>query len=66
MPERFRNEKPIKKDQKGPRDARQELNDVIRSGDSKPVMQKPNRDVTRGDRDRSGDHHDENNTIDEE
>ncbi len=65
MSERPGSDKPVKKDQKGPREAREELNEVIGSRDSKPLVRKPNRDVARGDWDRSGDHHDENNTVDE-
>ena len=52
------NEKRVKKDQAGPREARQEVLEEIRSSDAQPVMPQPNRDRARGDRDRTGNHHD--------
>jgi hypothetical protein len=51
-------EKRIKKDQAGPREAREELLEEIRSSDAQPVIRQPNRDRARGDWDRTGDHQD--------
>jgi hypothetical protein len=51
-------EKRIKKDQAGPREARQEVLEEIRSSDAPPLIRQPNRDRARGDWDRTGDHHD--------
>jgi len=53
------NAKVIKRDQKGPREAREETDEAIRSGAVKPQQKNPNRDQARGDWDRTGDHHDE-------
>jgi hypothetical protein len=53
-----RDEKRIRKDQAGAREARQELSEEIRSGGSQPLMRQPNRDRARGDWDRTGDHQD--------
>ena len=52
------NEKRIKKDQAGPREAREEVLEEIRSSDAQPLIRQPNRDRARGDRDRTGDHQD--------
>jgi len=54
-----RNDKPMKKDQKGPREVIDETNEQIRSSGTKPRIENPNRDRARGDWDRTGDHHDE-------
>lgn len=51
-------EKRIRKDQAGPREAREELLEEVRSSDAQPVIRQPNRDRARGDRDRTGDHQD--------
>ncbi|HKB13895.1 MAG TPA: hypothetical protein VKD69_24685 [Vicinamibacterales bacterium] len=52
-------DKQLKKDQRGARDVRDEVAEQIRDGaDSQPRIQHPNRDNARGDWDRSGDHHD--------
>jgi len=53
------NDKPMKKDQKGPREVIDETNEQIRSSGTKPRIENPNRDRARGDWDRTGDHHDE-------
>jgi hypothetical protein len=53
-------EKQMKKDQKGPREVIDETNEEIRDGSTtRPQVRQPNRDRARGDRDRTGDHHDE-------
>jgi hypothetical protein len=54
-----RNPKLWKRDQRGPRDVREELIEEVRSGPIKPRQEHPNRDRARGDWDRTGDHHDE-------
>ena len=54
-----RNDKPTKKDQKGPREVIDETNEEIRSSGIKPRIENPNRDRARGDWDRTGNHHDE-------
>jgi len=51
-------DKRIKKDQAGPREARQEVLEEIHSGDAQPLIRQPNRDRARGDWDRTGDHQD--------
>lgn len=51
-------EKHLKKDQAGPREAQQEVADEIRSGGAQPLIRQPNRDRARGDWDRTGDHQD--------
>ena len=54
-----REDKPIRKDQQGARDVREEVAEQIRDGaDSQPRLRKPSRDQARGDWDRTGDHHD--------
>ncbi len=65
MTDNRRNANPTRKDQAGPREALEEMREVIRPTDVDPRMQDANRDRTRGDRDRTGDHHDENNTVEE-
>jgi uncharacterized protein (UPF0147 family) len=58
-----RDEKVIRKDQTGPREVREDATEEleeINSGTSQPKIENPNRDRTRGDWDRTGDHHDEN------
>ena len=60
MAERQRaKEKLLKKDQNQTREVRQEIDEEIRSGATKPLHRQPNRDHARGDWDRSGIHHDE-------
>jgi hypothetical protein len=54
-----RNDKPMKKDQKGPREVIDETNEEIRSNGIKPRIENPNRDRARGDWDRTGYHNDE-------
>jgi hypothetical protein len=51
-------EKRIRKDQTGPREAREEVLEEIRSSDAQPLIKQPNRDRARGDWDRTGDHQD--------
>jgi hypothetical protein len=51
-------EKQLRKDQQVGRDVRQDLGAEIRSSGSKPIIRQPNRDQTRGDWDRTGDHQD--------
>lgn len=50
----------IRKDQKSPREVRDEVREEIRDGSTPPRVEHPNRDRVRGDWDRTGDHHDEN------
>jgi hypothetical protein len=52
-----RNDKSMKKDQRGPRDVIDEVNEEIGPTPIKPRVENPNRDRARGDWDRSGDHH---------
>jgi hypothetical protein len=54
-----RNDKPSRKDQNSTRETRDEINEEIRPGGTKPRQENPNRDRARGDWDRSGVHHDE-------
>jgi len=55
-----REQKQLRKDQRGVRDIRDEVGDQIRDGsDAQPIIRNPNRDRARGDWDRTGDHHDE-------
>jgi hypothetical protein len=61
-----RDQEPIKKDQHGARDAREEVADEIRPSGVKPRVEDPNRDRARGDWDRTGDHHDEGTSRAEE
>jgi hypothetical protein len=63
MSDARREDKQIKKDQRGPRDMREEVAEQIRDGaDSQPRIQHPNRDQARGDWDRTGNHHDAETT----
>ena len=48
-----RDDKKLKKDQRTPRDDRQDVEQEIRSGGTKPSIKQPNRDRARGDWDRS-------------
>jgi hypothetical protein len=48
-----REDKKLKKDQRTPRDDRQEVEEEIRSSGTKPGIKNPNRDRARGDWDRS-------------
>ena len=59
MADARRSDKLVKKDPSGPRQAREELGEEIRSSGTKPQQKNPNRDRARGDWDRSGIHHDE-------
>ena len=52
-------EKLLKKEQRSVRETREEVLEEIRSSDVQPLVKNPNRDRARGDRDRTGDHHDE-------
>jgi hypothetical protein len=44
----------VRRDQRGPRERREELQDSVRSTDVQPRTEHPNRDQARGDRDRTG------------
>jgi hypothetical protein len=66
MAEVRREDKQIKKDQTGSREAREELNEEIRSTGTKPRMEHPNRDRARGDWDRTSQHQDEGSSRAEE
>ena len=60
MSDAKRDDKVIKRDQRGPRDAREEAdatNEELNSGTVKPQTKNPNRDAARGDWDRTGDLH---------
>ena len=59
MADARRSDKLLKKDASGPRQAREELAEDIRSSATQPRQKNPNRDRARGDRDRTGIHHDE-------
>lgn len=59
MAENRTGEQGIKKDQHGSRDVRREVEEETRSGAVKPTIGQPNRDRSRGDWDRTGNHHDE-------
>lgn len=53
-------DKQLKKDQSAAREVRVDVEDQIRDGsNSQPLIKNPNRDHARGDRDRTGVHHDE-------
>lgn len=54
-----RTDKQLKRDQKGARDAHEELQEDIRSTGAKPREPNLNRDRALGNWDRTGDHHDE-------
>ncbi len=54
-----RTDKMLRKEPKGPREAREELQEEIRSSGTQPRQENVNRDRARGDWDRTGDHHDE-------
>jgi hypothetical protein len=58
MTDNRQEEQHIKKDQTGPREAREDVEQEIRSGGTKPHIAQPNRDRARGDWDRTGDHQD--------
>jgi hypothetical protein len=66
MAEVRRQDKQLKKDQSGSREARQEMNEEIRSTGTKPRMEHPNRDRARGDWDRTSQHQDEGSSRAEE
>jgi hypothetical protein len=57
--EAHKDDKAIKRDQVGPRAAQDELLEEIEPGATRPRVEDFNRDRTRGDWDRTGDHHDE-------
>ena len=60
MADARREDKQLRKDQQGPREARAEVAEQMRDGaDSQPLIRKPNRDQARGDWDRTGLHRDE-------
>jgi len=52
-----RNDKFTRKDQRGPRETIEEVNEEVGEVPVKPRVENPNRDRARGDWDRSGDHH---------
>jgi hypothetical protein len=54
-----RSDKLLKKDQRGVRAVREEMDEQIRGGSTKPLQANPNRDRARGDWDRTGIHRDE-------
>lgn len=60
------NVKPIRKDQQSTREIRAEINEEILPGATQPRQEHPNRDRTRGDWDRTGNHHDEGTSRSEE
>ena len=53
MADAERTDKTLKKDQNTTRDDRQEVEEEIRGGPTKPIQKNPNRDRARGDWDRS-------------
>jgi hypothetical protein len=59
MAEIRREDKSLKSDQRGPRDTIDEVNEEVGERAVKPRIGNPNRDRSRGDWDRTGDHHDE-------
>src|SRR2546428_2803156 len=60
MADTRKEQKMLKKDQRGAREIREEVGERIRDGaDSQPIIRNPNRDRARGDWDRTGNHHDE-------
>jgi hypothetical protein len=59
--------RPIKKDRQAVQSVRQEIHDEIRGGTAVPVLQRDrNRDVARGDWDRTSRHHDEGMSREEQ
>jgi hypothetical protein len=52
------NQKQQPRDQQVSREVRQDVGEEIRSSGTKPLIRQPNRDQTRGDSDRTGDHQD--------
>jgi hypothetical protein len=66
MADKRRSEKLLKKDASGPREVREEIGQEIRPSPTEPLQKNPNRDRARGDRDRSGVHHDEGTSRAEE
>ena len=66
MAEARRNDTSTKKDQQSPRDIRDEISEEIQSHTTQPKQSHPNRERARGDRDRTGDHHDEGTSRAEE
>jgi hypothetical protein len=66
MAEVRREDKQLKKDQSGSREAREEMNEEVRSSGTKPRMENPNRDRARGDWDRTNQHQDKNASRAEE
>jgi hypothetical protein len=65
MAEARREDKQLKKDQSGSREAREELNKEIRPSGTKPRMEHSNRDRARGDWDRTSLRRDEDSGRDE-
>jgi len=61
-----REDKQLKKDQTGSREAREEMNEEIRSSGTKPKIEHPNRDRARGDWDRTQQHQDEGSSRSDE
>ncbi len=61
-----RNETSTRKDQRSPRDIRDEISEEIKSGSIQPKQAHPNRDRARGDWDRTGNHYDQGTSRSEE
>ena len=61
-----RNETSTRRDQQSSRDIRDEINEEIQSRSVQPRQAHPNRDRTRGDWDRTGNHRDQGTSRSEE
>jgi len=60
MADTRKEQKQLRRDQRSPRDMRDEVAERVREGaDSQPIIRNPNRDRARGDWDRTGLHRDE-------
>jgi len=66
MADKRRSTKLLKKDSTGPREVRDEIVEEISPSATQPRQKNPNRDRARGDRDRTGLHHDEGMSRSEE
>jgi hypothetical protein len=66
MADARRNDTSTKKDQRSPRDIRDEISEEIKSGSIQPKQAHPNRDRARGDWDRTGNHYDQGTSRSEE
>ena len=60
------NPKDVKRDEHAARDVIDEVAEETKPGGTKPRVENPNRDRARGDWDRTGDHHDEDENRAEE